>query len=81
MSFLVDQEACQKGLNEVLLQAFPLTLQAACNLNSAQKHAKSYSKRRWETFVQKKHHSKRAWASTKETFKAQPGLVIIWSEM
>lgn len=59
MSFPVDQEECQKGLNEVVLQVFPFTLQADCNLNSAQRHAKTYSERRWKTFHMEAAPSKR----------------------
>lgn len=47
---LLIRKDCQKGFSEVLLQVFPFTLQAECNLNSAQQHAKTYSERRWKTF-------------------------------
>lgn len=50
-------------MNEVLLQVFPFTLQAECNLNSAQQHAKTYSERRWKTFHVVGTPSKRARSS------------------
>lgn len=59
---LLIRKDCQKGFSEFLLQVFPFTLQAECNLNSAQQHAKTYSERRWKTFHMVGTPSKRVWS-------------------